>query len=73
LQPQIEAWFGSQGWGSSNAKELRICGEDLITMSMVGAVVSVLALVFAILVRAPDGPFVSAAQLQTSLAASSDQ
>jgi hypothetical protein len=50
-----------------------ISGGDLIAMSMVGAVVSVLALVFAMLVRAPESPFVSAAQQQTSLAASSDQ
>jgi len=54
-------------------RKSRISSEDLITMTMVGAVISALAIVSAVLVRAPESPFVGATQLQTSLAGSSVQ
>jgi hypothetical protein len=54
-------------------RKLRLSVGDLITMLIVGAVASVLALVFSMLVRAPESFQSLTAQPQISLAASSDQ
>jgi hypothetical protein len=53
--------------------KLRVSGGDLVTMAIVGAIMSVLALVFAGPIRGSDTPFAAPTSRQPSMTAPFDQ